>query len=210
MHHTLFTGLVLRCVYLGRRLGVGSPTSVVLIAPPPDTMPPPSWSERLSQYSSPYETSTSAPHGMSRVASVAMWHPLTDTYDGSTPLVLQLRWPARHGITSVKPVAMHISRLHSRPGSAEFPTASGQWPAGQSGSHLKHGAARGRRCVRLRSQRGRPRHNQGPRTSRHRWRSGPDMLDLRRRCEVLCPYCLLLTGHLLLFTNYLLTTYCLL
>ena len=125
-HHTLFAGLVLRCVYLGRRLGVGSPTSVVLIAPPPDTMPPPSWSERLSQYSSPYETSTSAPHGMSRVASVAMWHPLTDTYDGNTPLVLQLRWPARHGIASVKPVTMRASRLHSRPGSAEFPTASGQ------------------------------------------------------------------------------------
>lgn len=92
-HHTLFAGLVLRCVYLGRRLGVGSPTSVVLIAPPPDTMPPPSWSERLSQYSSPYETSTSAPHGMSRVASVAMWHPLTDTYDGNTPL--PLRPPAK-------------------------------------------------------------------------------------------------------------------
>lgn len=91
--HTLFAGLVLRCVYLGRRFGVGSPTSVVLIAPPPDTMPPPSWSERLSQYSSPYETSTSAPHGMSRVASVAMWHPLTDTYDGNTPL--PLRPPAK-------------------------------------------------------------------------------------------------------------------
>ena len=200
----------MRCVYLGRRFGVGTPTSVALITPPPDTMPPPSWSERLSQYSSPYETSTSAPHGMSRVASVAMWHPLTDTYDGNTPLVLQLRWPARHGIASVKPVTMRASRLHSRPGSAEFPTASGQWPADPSGSRLKHGAARGRRCVRLRSQRGRPRHSEGPRTSRHRWRSGPGMLDLRRRCEVLCPYCLLRTGHLLLFTNYLLTTYCLL
>ena len=104
----------MRRVYLGRRFGVGTPTSAALIGPSPDIMPPPAWSERLSQYSSPYETSTSAPHGMSRVASVAMWHPLTDTYDGNTPL--RLRWPAPQGITYGRCVHPGCTAGQARPG----------------------------------------------------------------------------------------------
>ena len=85
-----------------------------------------------------------------------------------------------------------------------------RWPADQPGPYLKHGAARGRHCARRRSQRGRPRRDQESRTSRHHWRSDPDRPDLRRQCEMLRPYYSLTTEYLLLFTNYLLATYCLL